>query len=836
MELPIEREIPGLLQTLSGHQAVVLEAPPGAGKTTAVPLALMHAGIASGGRIAVSEPRRLAAKLAAHFVAGQLGEEPGERVGYQVRFESRVGPKTCISYQTAGVLLKQLLHTQGPLPGVVILDEFHERQLENDQLLALLQGHLQRRPELRLIVMSATLDAEPIATLLGAPRIRSEGKAFPLRIEHYQEADTRPLESQISSAVKRALAEQAEGHVLVFLPTVRDIQRAQEKLRALRENHDIDVLPLHGELHLNEQARAVAPSSRRKVVLSTNVAESSITVPGVTAVIDSGLARTAYDSPWSGRRELKVQEISRASAIQRAGRAGRTAPGVAYRLFTEANLRARREQEVPELQRSDLSAAWLELIAAGITNPAELPWLDSPPEPAIDAARTLLRSLGAVDREGVLTGTGRRMLRFPVHPRLGRCIVAGEDLGVSDDAVLAAALLSERDIVRRGSEPHDAAADSDVLDRCDRFREAQDSHFAEHTLRRLDLQRGPVQSVASAYRQLRRLTHSRAEPASDPDQALCRALLTGFPDRVARRRANGADLVLVNGTVARLSSSSCVHRAQLLLAHDVEYRVDRQGRSDLPQVSWATRIEPDWLLDFPDPLQETDELQWNPEKQQVEAVSSLRYGSVLLDESRKRAEPSERCSQVLARAALASKARFLGKSNTLETFFNRLTLLRTQRPDLDLPEIGSDEAELFLEACRDLTSFHELESLDWSALMLTRLGSDARRALERELPHSIRLPSGRELQVSYERDKPPWVKSRLQDFFGMQQSPTLCNGKLPLTLHLLAPNQRAVQVTSDLVGFWQRHYPELRRQLMRRYPKHSWPEDPTSAQPPRPRR
>ncbi|HTM44485.1 MAG TPA: ATP-dependent helicase HrpB [Polyangiaceae bacterium] len=848
MALPIEQHIPEILKELQGHQALVLEAPPGAGKTTRVPLALLEAGFLNRPSIVVSEPRRLAARLAAHFVAEQLGSEVGQLVGYQVRFENRTGPKTKICYVTAGVLLQQLLDPLSSQPksgarpyDVVILDEFHERQLETDQILALLKGRLASDPALRLIVMSATLNGEAIASFLDCPRVRSEGKAFPLRIEHESVPDDRPLEKRVSSAVKQALSDQPDGRVLVFLPTVQDIVAAQSTLTPFAKGAEVELLPLHGELSLGEQARAVKPAARRAVVLATNVAESSITVQGVTAVVDSGLARIAVDSPWSGRRELCVAPISQASATQRAGRAGRTAPGSVYRLFSEHSFKTRRPYEVPEIQRSDLSDVWLRLLGAGIDKPEQMPWMDPPPPAAVRAAEDLLQALGATNAARQLTSIGKRMLRFAMHPRLARVIVAGEDLGVGEEAALAAALLAERDIVRRGAETAHFADDSDILARCDRFHQAEFERFSENSLRQLDLLRGPVQAVASAYKSLCQHLVRGTPDAPDLDPALRKALLAGFIDRVARRRSHtGAELILANGTNAKISSNSVVHHATLLIAHDIEQR-EQHGKSGggVPWVSLATRIEPEWLLDdYAHLLSDEQQLIWNAEKECVESQSRVRCGSVVLEESRSRAQPSEATSAELARAANAQRARFLGSSNSLATFITRLMLLRTQRPDLTLPSLTLDDSlSLFEQACQGLSSFAELDELDWPALFNDRLSAEQRRALDRELPLSIALPSGRPLKVNYEPDKSPWVSSRLQDFFGMNQSPTLCGGKLPLTLHLLAPNQRAVQVTTDLAGFWQRHYPAVRRELMRRYPRHAWPEDPLTATPPvKPRR
>jgi ATP-dependent helicase HrpB len=428
------------------------------------------------------------------------------------------------------------------------------------------------------------------------------------------------------------------------------------------------------------------------------------------------------------------------------------------------------------------------------------------------------------------------MLRFAVHPRLARLLVAGEDLGVTDDACLAAALLAERDIVRRNDESP-LAFDSDVEERASRFREAAESKFSGNSVRRLNLSQPSLHAVSQAYDSLWSKSNKVETIANDPDQALRKALLLGFPDRVARRRnATSPDLTMMNGTATRLSERSTVQNASWLIAHDVERRVDRGRRTDLSWVSIATQIEPDWLMDlFPERIRDEQQVQWNAEKELVEVTERLSYGSLVLDETRTRAQPSESASAELARAAAAYKTRFFGDRDVVVSFQQRVALLAKHRPDLDLPTAQLDGDGLLLLACRDLTSFAELDGLDWSSFVLSQLTDAQRRSLDRELPANITLPGGRPLRVNYEPDKPPWVSSRLQDFFGMSSTPVLCGGKVPLTLHLLAPNQRAVQVTTDLSGFWQKHYPGIRRELMRRYPRHSWPEDPLHATPPAPK-
>jgi ATP-dependent helicase HrpB len=857
--LPIDEHLEPIAKALRTEQVLVLEATAGAGKTTRVPRFLVESGLLGDRTVVVSEPRRIAAKLAANFVATELGEAVGKRVGYTVRFEDVSSGATRIRYVTAGVLLRQLLDAraldllrQETCPatparlsniGAIVLDEFHERQLETDQSLALLKSLLDRGLDLKLIVMSATLDADRLVAFLGGcPRIRSEGRNYPLSIEHTEGSDDRPLEKRVMSAVKSALGEQAEGHVLVFLPTVRDIEKSVELLREKAESLGVDVLSLHGEMPLAEQARAVAPSERRKVVLATNVAESSVTVPGVTAVIDSGLARLSSYTQWSGRKELRVAEISRASAIQRAGRAGRTAPGRVYRLFTKGSFQSRREQDLPEVQRADLSDAWLGLYGARLSQPERLAWMDAPPIQAVDAAKALLVKLGAIEDDGKLTRIGERMLRFGIHPRHARIIVAGEDLDVAPDACLAAALLGERDIQRRSERQAEvlARSDSDLLQRIDDFREAEHARFAAHKLTRMGLDRGAVTSVDRAYKKLLGLARAkdRVEGTRDEDTRLLQALLSGFPDRVARRRKpEQRDLILASGATAKLSPRSVVHRAPLLIALDLESRSTQDARSEAV-VSLASAIEPEWLLDgHAHLLESTQSFEWNETKSQVDVTSRIACGSVILEESRKRASGSDEATRLLARALRGQKARFWGDANLIETFCARIKLVAEAFPDAGLPafDLGNEE-ELLASACVGLTGFDEVEDVDWTALFVSHLGPRQQRLLAEHAPLSIDLAGGRRLKINYQQGARPWVSSRLQDFFGLKKGPAICAGRVPLTLHLLAPNQRAVQVTTDLDGFWRQHYPPLRRELMRRYPRHAWPEDPLTSSPPRPAR
>ena len=819
-----------------------MEAPPGAGKTTRVPRALLDAGFAGDGEIVVLEPRRLAARLAARRVAEELGERPGGTVGFQVRFEEVAGEATRVRFVTEGLLTRRLLSSP-ELPGVgaVILDEFHERHLQGDLALALLR-RLQAagRGDLRLVVMSATLDAEPVARYLGAPRLRSEGRLFEVEVEYLSAADAARddrLEDRVAAAVRRLLADPAGGDVLVFLPGMAEIRRSAAACAAPAERSGADLLPLHGDLPPEEQDRAVRPGPRRKVILSTNVAETSVTIEGVTAVVDSGLARIASHSPWSGLPRLEVRRISRASAAQRAGRAGRTAPGRCLRLYTRHDHDTRPEFDVPEVLREDLSEATLALASLGTS---EIAWLEAPPPAAAAAARALLRDLGACDGGGAITDLGRRMLRFPLHPRLSRLLVEASDRGAGEEGALVAALLGERagfdrSEAGRGQTP---TGPSDLLELA-----------ALHQSRGRGRESGrfPAAAVERSRRQLERLLPRRAARRTggvEAEEALLLATLAAYPDRVARRRTPGKpEVVLAGGGSARLEESSVVREAPLLVAVDVDERRDRPGagppRGSQVLVRLASAVTPEMLLElFPSDLAFEDELRFDPGAERVDAFERTSYRGLVLEESRKASPDPERVAAALAEAALAKGPRAFAEEGELDRLVARLAFAAEASPGSGLaPPSEADLAEKLRELCAGRRSFAELREAGLPGAVLARLGPEGRALLDRLAPERVTLPGGRTARIHYQGGgKPPHLESRLQDFFGMARGPAVGGGKVPLVLHLLAPNQRAVQVTTDLAGFWERHYPALRRQLMRRYPRHSWPEDPLSARPPAPRR
>ena len=787
--LPVDAVLPELLGALRAHSAVVLEAPAGAGKTTRVPPALLDQ---VQGEIVVLEPRRIAARMAARRVAQELGDP--DVVGWQVRFEQSGTPRTRLWYVTEGILARRML-SDPQLRGVgaVVLDEFHERHLPGDLALALAQRLL---PGIKLVVMSATLEAAPLARHLGAPVIRSEGRRFPVEIEHVERADERRLEQQVAAAVRRLTLPGSTGDVLVFLPGAAEIRRAAEACAELARHRDLLLTPLHGDLSAAEQDNALAPASRRKVILSTNVAETSVTVPGVTCVVDSGLARIASHSPWSGLPMLNVARISRASAAQRAGRAGRLGPGRTLRLYTRHDFDSRPEHHAPEIERLDLAGLLLELRAASL-DPGSLPWLDPPPAAALQVAADLLRRIGALDAGGDATELGRACAKLPLHPRLARLAVEAARRGYREDGCTAAALLNERDA--RGDSTLAPTGSSDVLDLLER-------------------RRSPRAEQARA--QLLRLAPPDGPRSGTRDEAILISVLAGFPDRVAKRR--GADLLLASGGAAQLSTESAVRDAGLLVAVEAEER--RTGNRARVLVRVASAIEPEWLLDLqPQALREQTDLVWEPARERVEVVSRLLYDQLTLEETRRLPRPDE--SEAAARILL-DHAGAIPDPDALARLRARVAIVSRHCPESGIEALSDATLRARLEeAARGVTSLRELREAD---LLSSLTPAD----LDRFAPDQVVLPGGRKLRIEYAEGQPPSVRSRLQDFFGLQRGPSICNGRVPLTLHLLAPNGRAQQVTQDLAGFWQRHYPAIRRELMRKYPKHAWPENGATASPP----
>ncbi len=858
ISLPIDAVVPELVAASGQARCLVVEAPPGAGKTTRVPIVLLEHQDPGAGEIWVLQPRRIAARMAARRVAALLGEPVGRRCGYQVRFESKVSEHTQIRFMTEGLLLTRLLDNP-ELRGVgtVVFDEFHERHLDGDLALMLLRRLQQTsRPELRLVVMSATLDAQHVSAYFlpeVCPRIRSEGRTFPVDITYTAGARERErsLESRVLRAFHDIVDTGLDGHVLVFLPGAREIAACAEACAGLARHHGLEIHRLHGEMPPQAQDEAVENRGVYKLILSTNVAETSITIDGVVAVIDSGLHRQASHDPWSGLPVLALRPISQASATQRAGRAGRTRPGRCIRLYSQNDFNRRPAFDRPEVLRADLAGAILRL-SGGDGPMTGLRWLDEPSAASLAHARELLVAIGALDSEGALTAVGSQMRRLPLHPRLARVVVAGAEHGIVSMAATAVALLSERSIypphVRKKSARREAACD--LLNEIDDLRAAQRGHHGavvpDACARVRRVARALVKSANTCIPHV-----GKPPPRGQRDQALCLSLLTAYPDRVAEvRRDERGDrtVAFCQGGHAKLGPSCAVGDVPIVVALTVEQRRGTgQGKA---VVTRAAIVEPEWLLDlFAEQISDHTNLSFDSQRERVEGVSELRFGNVTLDRSRLQSLPPE-AAEVLAKAVFDYGVdRFVEPAGAITQLRRRLALIAEHAPDaVQGLVLGEDSGsglsslserlnavveQTILALCHNCTSFAELRRADVLAHVL---GQFDQARLQRLCPTHIALPGRRRVPVHYEEDRPAWIESRLQDFFGLEQGPTILGGRISLVLHLLAPNRRAVQVTTDLVGFWQRHYPEQRRALMRRYPRHSWPDDPLTAKPPEPRK
>lgn len=837
--LPIDPLLPAIGDTVRRERRLVLEAPPGVGKTTRVPAELL-AGLGDRAqRVLVLEPRRLAARLAAQRVALERGEKLGGSVGYQVRFESAISAATRLLFMTEGLFARRLLDDR-ELAGVgcVVLDEFHERHLHTDLALAWLH-HLQQttRPDLQLVVMSATLESAPVAAFLDqAPVLRAPGQRFDVAVEHAAHDDDRPLEVQVRSTVLRLLRDGLDGDVLVFLPGAAEIRRCRAALDAIAADSDLELHLLHGDLPAAEQDAAIRPSTRRKVILSTNVAESSITVDNVAAVIDSGLARIASQRPWSGLPALELRPIARAAVEQRTGRAGRTRSGRCLRLFTAGDLATRPPHERPEIARSDL--AELALTVGQLTGRADraaLDWLEPPAAPAWQAAVDLLRQLSALDDSGALTAIGQQLLRWPTHPRLGKLLLEAHRCGVFEPACAIAALLGERDIVaRRGLDRPTAASavsGSDLIDRGELLAAARGARFAASALDRLGLDAGAVHQVERARQQLlglRPITPSSRATAAEREHLLQQCTLLAFGDRVARRRPGTRELVLASGGEARLAEESAVQDSPWLVAVDASER--RHGTHTTVVAQLASAIEPDWLIDlFPDRVAEQDEVSFDEAHGRVSVVSRLCFGQLALTETRRDGRGHAGAARVLADQAFKRGLSAICDVDKLAELRQRLQLAAELDPASGLASVSDGDLRALVERLAlECATIDELRRQDLEKALNASCGPRGRARLDALCPPFVALPGRKRAPVHYPEGAPPFVASFIQDFFGLDATPTL-GGRQPLQLQLLAPSKRPVQVTTDLPGFWRNHYPAIRKELCRRYPRHRWPEDPVRA-------
>ena len=834
--LPIVEAIPALRDALARATSAVLQAPPGAGKTTVVPLALLDERWLRDGRIVMLEPRRLAARAAAHRMAALRGERVGETVGYRVRRDTRVGRATRIEVVTEGVLTR-MLNTDPTLEGVgvVIFDEFHERSLHADLGLALTRHSQQLvRDDLRILVMSATLDGAPVARLLGgAPIVTSEGRRFPVEARWLPRRGDQRLEPAMAAAIRRALRE-TEGDLLAFLPGQGEIHRVADLLGADSLGGDVDVHALYGTLPMEQQDRAIAPAppGRRKVVLATNIAESSLTIDGVRCVVDCGLARVARFSPAVGMTRLETVRISRASAEQRAGRAGRVAPGVVYRLWAMEEHAGLVPFSAPEIAEADLAPLALELAAAGIADVQALAWLDPPPGPAMARARTLLTWLGALDAAGHITPHGTRMAQLGTHPRLAHMLLRAREEGTLGVACDLAALIGERDILRGEGTVRDADLRTrvEVLQALRR----RDPHVERSTsVHGLQLVRDAAWRAAEEARAWRR--ELRADATSPPPDTLDdvgRVLALAYPDQVARRREGSAGRYLLrNGTGAVVQDSPALARSEFLVI------AESDGRRPESTVYLAAPLSLEALRQaFGDEIEVRDEVAWDEATHAVRATRTERLGALVLKESVLPEAPPDLVVHALLDAVRRSGLQLLPWTEGATRMRQRLAFVHAH--DASWPDV-SDGALLasldewlapHLEGVRRAS---ELQSLDLAALLRERLTWSQRNQLDTLAPSHLVVPTGSRIAVDYSDPSSPVLAVRLQELFGSRDTPRVLDGRVPVTLHLLSPAHRPLQVTRDLAGFWRSSYKDVQKEMKGRYPRHPWPDDPATAEPTR---
>jgi ATP-dependent helicase HrpB len=809
--LPIDAVLSELAATLATKSTAVLVAPPGAGKTTRVPLALLDEPWSRGKKIIVLEPRRIAARASAERMAKTLGERAGETVGYRVRFGSKVSRATRIEVVTEGIFSRQILDDP-ELSGVaaVLFDEFHERSLDADLGLALARDAQQGlREDLRLLVMSATLDGARVAKLLGdAPVVASEGRAFPVETHYVGRKPDVPLERQMADAIASALRADP-GSVLAFLPGAAEIRRTQTFLEERIHDAEIEIVPLFGALDASVQDRAIAPPPKghRKVVLATSIAETSLTIEGVRIVVDSGMARVPRYEPDIGLTRLETVRASRAAVDQRRGRAGRTEPGVCYRLWDEPQTASLAPYTQPEILSADLSSLVLDLAQWGVSDASGLAFLDPPPAPAWNEAKALLHELGALDADGRITAEGNSLRALALPPRLARMIVDSARLGAATEAAEIAAVLTERGL----------GGDSVDLDhRLDQFRR-------DRTQR------------ASSARELARRWASQVTSSNAPEEM--RKPSTGvmlafaFPDRVARNRGNGS-FVLANGRGAAVEQTSALARAPYIAVAELT------GTAASGRVLLAAPITQDEIEQrFADQIETTEEIAFDRSVMALRARRKRTLHAVTLSEAPMAISPSAETARVLADGLVASGLDKLPWSKHAKQWRDRVMFLRKAEgdswPDLSDDALASEREAWLVPALYDKTSLKEFSAGDLSDALMALLPWDSRARLEREAPTHFEAPTGTQLAINYEAEQGPTIAVRLQELFGLNTHPSIANGAVPLVLELLSPAHRPVQVTRDLPGFWRGSYAAVRADLRGRYPKHPWPEDPANAVPTR---
>lgn len=814
-KLPIESCLDSLTAALNEAGAAVLQAPTGTGKTTRVPIALWQAGFAGRGQIWVLQPRRVAARATAAIMAAQLGESLGQTVGYHIRFDRKAGPATKILVVTEGILSRKLLHDP-LLEGIncVILDEFHERSLHTDLGLAFIQELRGIRDDLKFLVMSATLDPAPLRQYLGnCPFVSVEAPTHPLNIEYGDDRPIREIPSEIAKALQRLFGENDDGgDVLVFLPGVPEIHRVMRYLEPL--NLPAKVYALHGGLSAQEQDQVIRSAKERRIILATNVAETSLTIPGIRAVIDSGYRKWAIFDPGKGMDRLDLCRISQASATQRAGRAGRLGPGRVIRLWSEQRHHLLEAHDLPEMMRGDLCAFLLQILDFHGPDLQSFPFFQKPPQEAVDRTLGLLRMLGAITEGDRLSPLGQSLSRLPLHPRIGAMLVKASELGFLEAGAVWCALLSERS-QGRGTQV---------------FSELWSQYQAWEASGQAGEPAFP--KVKKAAKQLERLAKKlnlKGSARQSMASVLSRALLAGYPDRVCRKRGNDAG-VMIGGRGVQFQIPAHHEIAGILLALDLREVGSRRTAAKVSLIQGVS-IE---IIREVFALEPRAIYRFDPESESVTGRSCLSFEGLVLQEKPLVAEDEVALAECLATAGCDYFKKIYQPDEATAGLVYRLRLAKTHLEAMDWPDVTEAGLKAMLrEACYGKRRFAELKRLNWQQMILNQLNFKQRRLLDEALPERYRVPSGSERKIDYESAFNatgfPVLAVRLQECFGLSKTPTLANGRLPLLLHLLAPNMRPVQVTRDIVNFWNTTYTDVRKELRQRYPKHAWPENPWEA-------
>ena len=884
--LPIYQIENDIVSSLKATKRIVLQAPTGSGKSTQVPQMMLKHGLLGDGQVVILQPRRLAARLLANRVASELGVQVGKEVGYQVRFENFTSAATRIKFETEGILLRQLI--QDPtLPGIqaVIFDEFHERHLYGDITLArALDIQEKLRPDLLIAVMSATLDAGALEEYLWPCSVlTSQGRTFPVHVEYlrHRTSEHGPSPWELAAeAFSSHVHSGAGGDVLVFMPGGYEISQTIEAIRHTSEARGHIILPLHGELPPRDQDAAVARYDQPKVVVSTNVAETSVTIDGVRLVIDSGLARIPRYDANRGINTLLVEKISQASSDQRAGRAGRTAPGKCLRLWSEPEHDERTPHELPEIKRLDLAEVILTLKAAGVEDLRKFRWLEAPSEMSLNHAEELLLDLGALKRQPAtpasspalrapsppcdggegreeealvntkpattpsassalhtsITDLGRRMLAFPVHPRYARMLLAAQEYSCVHQACLVAALTQGRDLLTRGG-GRDVAADREdmlgdkavsdfwILMRAWTF--AVKNQFRTDACRRLGIHAVTARQVGPLHEQFLRIAKAEGldtAPREIKDEALQKCILIGFSDRVARRVDEGTlRCELVHGRRGVLARESCVHDSPLFVAAEIR-EVEQRGGELNTLLSLATAIQVEWLRElFPDDIRSEIQVAFDPTTRRVHATELLRFRDLALAAKRIEPPPAEAAARLLAAEIHAGRLQLPNWDHSVEQWLARLALLCQHCPELQLPPITDDDRRhLIAQLCHGAVSYKDLKEREVKPVVMSWLSEAQRALLDKHAPERLTLPNGRTPKVSYEPGVSPYFSLRIQELYDVSATPKIAMGRVPVVAHILTPGMKPVQVTQDLGNFWREHYPKLKSELQRKYPKHEW--------------